>query len=106
MVIWTDTAISHITEFIDDARVNSENNVKTYINKLLDYVEVLDDMPKMGKNLEYIFDNSYEVRQLIYEKHRIIYHIKDKDIVILSVIHTRLDIDKALKELQRHIKEK
>lgn len=40
----------------------------------------------------------YEIRQLIYKKHRIVYHIKDNnDIVILAIIHTRLNIDITLK---------
>lgn len=46
MVIWTDNAISHITEFIDDI---------------------------------------------------------GKDTVVLAVLHTRLDIDKALRRLKRNL---
>ena len=52
--------------------------------------------------MEYIISN-YEIRQLIYKKHRIIYHIKGSDIVILSVLHTRLDLGKALRKLKRDI---
>lgn len=59
-------------------------------------------MPKIGKETEYIISN-YEIRQMIYKKHRIIYHIKGNDAVILAVLHTRLDIDKALRRLKRDI---
>ena len=96
MVIWTDNAISHITGFIDEARIDTEKNVKNYINKLVDYTETLEKMPKIGKKI------NYEIRQIIYKKHKIIYNIRAEDIVILAVIHTRLDLNKALKNLKRN----
>ena len=49
--------------------------------------------------MKYIISN-YEIRQLIYKKHRIIYYVKGNDIVILSVLHTRLDLGKALRKLK------
>ena len=100
MVVWTDNAISHITEFIDEARIDTEEVAKAYMNKLVEYVDILETMPEIGKKLEYIIAN-YEVRQMIYKKHRIIYHIKGKEAVILAVLHTKLDINNALKKLKR-----
>lgn len=102
MVIWTDTAISHITEFIDEVREDTENTAKSYMSKLIDYTDILETMPKMGKKIEFVI-SSYEIRQMIYKKHRIIYHIKGNDVVILAVLHTRLDINKALNRLKRDI---
>lgn len=102
MVIWTDNAISHITEFIDDSRPDTEKTAKTYMSKLVDYADILETMPKIGKCMENnIF--SYEIRQMIYKKHRIIYHIKGNDVVILAILHTKLDIARALKKLKRNI---
>ena len=100
MVIWTDNAISNITEFIDEANEGTEQVAKKYMQKLIYYAEILDDMKKMGKKMPYIISN-YEVRQVIYKKHRIIYTIDKDSVVILAVIHTRLDINKALKRLNR-----
>ena len=102
MVIWTDTALSHITEFIDEAREDTENTAKSYILKLVDYTDILEKMPLIGKKIESIFPD-YEIRQMIYKKHRIIYHIKENDVIILAVLHTRLDINKALIKLKREI---
>ena len=102
MVIWTDNALSHITEFIDEAKEDTEETAKSYMRRLVDYVDILETMPELGKNMEYIISN-YEIRQLIYKKHRIVYHIKENDIVILSILHTRLDLGKALKNLKRDI---
>jgi plasmid stabilization system protein ParE len=103
MVIWTDNAISHITEFISDARTDTEKIAKSYMQKLVDYVDILETMPQIGKKMDYIILD-YEIRQMIYKKHRIIYHVKGNDTVILAVLHTKLDINKALKKLKRDIK--
>jgi plasmid stabilization system protein ParE len=99
MVIWTNNAISHITEFINEAREDTNKVAKSYINKLVDYVDVLETMPEVGKKLEYIISD-YSVRQIIYKNHRIIYNIKGNDAVILAVLHTKLDINKALRKLK------
>ena len=104
MVKWTDNALSHITEFIDDAREDTEETAKSYIKKLVDYVDILETMPELGKVMEYDIFN-YEIRQMLYKKHRVIYHVKNnKDVIIIAILHTRLDIKKALKKLKRDLK--
>lgn len=103
MVIWTDTAVSHITDFIDDARQDTENTAKAYMKKLVDYTDILSTMPELGKKMKHIILN-YELRQVIYKKHRIIYYIKENNAIIIAILHTKLDIDKALKRIKRDIK--
>lgn len=100
MVIWTDNAISHITEFIDEAREGTEETAKNYMRKLVDYTDILDTMSEIGKKTNF-FISDYEIRQMIYKKHRIYYNKKGEDVVILAIIHTRLDIGKALRKLKR-----
>ena len=100
MVVWTDNAISHITEFIDEAKEGTEETTKAYMRKLVDYTDILETMSDIGKKTNF-FISDYEVRQMIYKKHRIFYNIKGKDVVILAIIHTRLDVGKALRKLKR-----
>lgn len=100
MVVWTDNAISHITEFIDEAREGTEETAKNYMRKLVDYADILETMPEIGKKTNF-YISEYEIRQMIYKKHRIFYNIKRKDVVILAIIHTRLDVGKALRKLKR-----
>lgn len=79
-----------------------EENSKSYMRKLIDYTDILDTMPDLGKKVDKnIF--RYQINQLIYKKHKIIYHKKENYIVILAVLHTRLDINKALRKLKRDI---
>ena len=103
MVIWTDNAIKNITDFIDEARKNTEDTAKAYMLKLVDYVDISETMPEIGKKMDYIISD-YEARQIIYKKHRVIYHIKGNDTVVLAILHTRLDINKALKRLKRDLR--
>ena len=100
MVIWTDNSITNITEFLDEAKEGTEETAKTYMQKLVDYVDIIDTMPEICKNINFVISD-YEVRQIIYKKHRIFYVIKEENAVILAIIHTRLDIGKALKKLKR-----
>ncbi len=99
MVIWAETAINHITQFIDDAKSGTEQTAKKYIEKLIDYVEILNEMPNIGKTFTYKV-YKYELRQLLYKKHRIIYYLNNDRVVILAVIHTRLDVKKAIDRIK------
>ena len=66
MVIWTDNALSHITEFIDETKENTEETAKSYMRKLVDYVDILETMPKLGKNMEYIISSRYKIMYFFY----------------------------------------
>lgn len=99
MVIWAETAINHITQFIDDEKSGTEQTAKKYIEKLIDYVEILNEMPNIGKTFaSKVY--KYELRQLLYKKHRIIYYLNNDRVVILAVIHTRLDVKKAIDRIK------
>ena len=52
MVIWTDKAKKHITDFIDNARNGTENIAKNYIFKLVEYTYMLDKMKCLGTQLD------------------------------------------------------
>lgn len=103
MVKWTDNAISNITDFIDLARLDTENTAKNYMNKLIDYVDILNTMPELGK----VMGNNvfkYEIREIVYKSHKIIYHKTKTDIVILTVLHSKMDLNTALKRIKRNLK--
>lgn len=37
--------------FIDEVREDTEETTKSYMKKLIDYVEILETMPELGKNM-------------------------------------------------------
>lgn len=63
------------------------------MRKLIDYTDILETMSEIGKKTIF-FMYDYEIRQMSYKKHRIFYYINGKEVVILAVIHTRLDVGK------------
>lgn len=65
---------------------HSKINTRKYINNLIDYTATISILSKIGKVVDYI--EQYEVRQLIYQKHKILYIIFNNKIYILSFIHS------------------
>ena len=104
MVIWTNHALFCIKEFVDGARLGTKENVRKYILNLVDYVEILQSMNKLGKVIN-ITDLKYEIRQIIYKKHRIIYMLNKNNFYVLSVIHVRVNLKNALEILIKNIEE-
>lgn len=101
MLIWTDNAIMNITNFIENAKEGTKNVAKSYMDGLLEYANIIDSMNFVGKKINYIV-SEYDTRQVIYKKHRIIYHVEENNIIILAVVHTRLDMKKVLDGLKEN----
>lgn len=100
MIIWTRNSINDINDFIKEARFDTKITAIKYISRLTSYSNILESMSNIGKNLHKKI-KGYEMRQLIYRKHRIIYTIKNDNIYIVAVVHTRLDLKKALNKLNK-----
>lgn len=103
MVIkWTRLARNDLLKFYQNAHPYTEDNVKKYIEELIQYTKILKDFPNLGKNIFYIKD--FEIKQLLFKKHRIIYYIQETKIIILTIIHTSRNINRILKTLKKIIK--
>lgn len=71
MLIWSNNSIKKITEFINNAKNSTHEVAKQYMKKLVDYADILNIMPNIGKTLEFTLFNN-EIKQVIFKKHRII----------------------------------
>lgn len=85
---------------LNDYFYHSKSNKKDYINQLIDYTDTISTLPNIGKIVDYI--KQYEIRQLIYKKHKILYTIYNNKIYILSFVHTsrKFSIQKNLNLIQ------
>lgn len=99
MLIFTKNAISNINEFINSNRTYTKQNAKKYMKNLINFIQIIDDMNYIGKNIIYNFEG-YNLKQIIYNNHRIIYFLADGNVIILAILHVKLDLKKALKKLQ------
>ncbi len=60
----------------------------------MDFLEILNSIPYLGK---VISNYDFEIRQIIYKKHRILYTIKTHTVFILRVIHIRMNFENNLR---------
>ena len=69
------------------------------MNKLIDYVNILETMPNLSKDIQMVI-YKYNAKQIIYKKHRNLYCQEDNNITIMAVLHTRLDVKRAIRSLK------
>lgn len=91
VVNWTNPAIKDLKDFREYTRII---NVSEYILKLVETTNFLIEQPKLGKI--YLYTNGYIIRQLIHEKHIILYYIDDDTINIIAVIHHKQDTKRRI----------
>ena len=49
MLIWTEPAKKDVMNYIDTAKTGTEDNLKKYFLELINYIDVLNFMPYLGK---------------------------------------------------------
>ncbi len=102
-VIITDNAYNDIDEFVHISKATTET-LNNYITSLLKFASELGKFPKLGK---YVFTietklKKYDVHQLIYEQHKILYYV-DTAVHIIGIIHTKKDTAKYIRHLKKFI---
>lgn len=90
MLVWTKQAKKDVMEFINTAKSGTKNTVKKYFLNLSTYIEYLDSMPYLGKQLN-LFPQDFNIRQIIFKSHKVIYQISNSNIYILTVIHSKMN---------------
>ena len=70
---------------------------KEYIIELLEYIKILEKMPYIGKRLHK--SKFYDMRQLIFRNHKIIYQIQGNKIFIHLIIHNSTNLESFFNKL-------
>ena len=102
-VIWTKSAKCDLRSYFENSKLHTDKKVHEYIFSMIGYISILENMPQMGKKVFEI--NQKEIRQLIYEMHRILYYINKDKIYILAVVHTTRDYNEIIKFIKRNMQE-
>lgn len=84
-IIWTDPAIQDLEAIRDFIARDSEYYAVDFIEKILESVDTLYDLPNIGRIAPEA--DRKDIRELLFYHYRIIYHIKRDYIYILAVIH-------------------
>ena len=90
MVVWTPRARADLKDIYDYIAEDSPINAKRVVNKILDKAEPLVDLPAIGKIVPEA--NNDLLREINVQSWRIIYHVHNSQISIVTVIHKRRHI--------------
>jgi plasmid stabilization system protein ParE len=83
-VTWSPRAIRHLHEICEYIAQTSEQNAEAFGNNVRNAVSLLAQQPRLGAKVpEY---NREDVREILVQKHRILYRLQNEDVEILSVI--------------------
>ena len=93
-IVWTDPAVKDLHELHAYIARDSEMYASGFVERIILAAERLVEHPKIGRSVPEV--NDPNVRELIYQRYRLIYRIKGDWIEILSVIHGARDLE-ALK---------
>ncbi len=87
---WTEPAISDLQHIRDYIVKDSEYYAVRFVSKIIGRIDVLPDFPEMGRIVTEADDKS--IRELIYQKYRIMYRVEKERILILAIIHGGRDL--------------
>ena len=96
MVIWSDPAKADLRSIHDFIAHDSTHYAKKVTQDIAAKPDVLDNLPRVGKVVPE-FDNE-AIRELSLYSYRILYEIREPDVVVLAVIHKRRDFQPEMVE--------
>lgn len=84
---WTEPAVKDVESIYQFISKDSEYYASSYIDEIITRIETLQRFPDMGRMVpEYGEEN---IKELIYQNHRIIYQVKEEKVIILTIVHSR-----------------
>jgi toxin ParE1/3/4 len=95
-IIWSPLALERAAEIAEYIAQDSISASETWINTIFEKVGQLKQFPKSGRTVPEIENNNF--RELIYSNYRIVYHVGEKQVNILTIRHGRqiLPIDEIV----------
>jgi|SRR3990172_365478 len=94
-ITWSSRAKKKVWEYGEYIAQDNPEAASEWIEGILDEVERLKDFPEQGRKVPEV--RRADVREFFFQRHRIVYRIVTKRVVILTVRHTRQLLN--LKEL-------
>jgi len=95
-IVWTEEALSDLEAIGEYFERTSPQYASAVVSRLYSSVERLVEYPKIGRKVPEVDHES--LRELIAEDYRIIYQLQEKRIEIVTVLHSRQDIESKFRE--------
>ncbi|MFD1258143.1 type II toxin-antitoxin system RelE/ParE family toxin [Mucilaginibacter terrae] len=92
-IVVTESAFADLEEIESYISIDSPAIARKFISRIFDRIDQLQKYPESGKFVPEIPDPF--IRELLFNKYRIIYQLKDKTVSVLRVVHGSrlLDLD-------------
>jgi len=96
MVIWSDPARTDLRSIHDFIAHDSPHYARKVTQDIAAKTDILDELPRMGKVVPELGNEA--IRELSLYSYRILYEIREPDVVVLAVIHKRRDLQPEMVE--------
>ena len=93
-VKWTKKAKSNLDYYCDEIAKEAPLNAKKVKKKILATAREVSNFPNMYQIEDYYENNQGDIRRFFCWSYRIIYQVREKEIVVLRVVHTSLHPNK------------
>jgi toxin ParE1/3/4 len=90
-IVWTEPAVEDLRELHAYIARDSETYASGFVERIILAADRLADYPKVGRVVPETNDEN--VRELLYQRYRIIYRVKGDRIEMLSIIHGARDLE-------------
>ncbi len=84
------TARADLRSIHDFIAHDSKHYARKVTQDIREKTDILDELPKAGKKVAELNDEA--IRELSLYSYRILYEIREPDVVVLAVIHKRRDL--------------
>lgn len=91
MVIWTPRARTDLKAIYEYIVQDAPQNAKRIVQEIVQKADILVNLPNLGKVTPEIEDPL--VREISAYSWRIIYHLRDGNVYVLTVVHKRRQLD-------------
>ena len=87
---WTQPALLDLESIRDYISRDSEYYAAWFIEKIIEAVENLEKLPKMGRSVPEAEEEN--IREVLLHNYRIIYRVETDRILVLTIIHGARDL--------------
>ncbi len=88
-LVWSEPALADIESIRDYIRRDSEFYAGRFINRIIEAVETLVELPARGRLVPEADDPN--TRELLFQNYRIMYRLEDARVIILAIVHAARD---------------
>ena len=82
---WSETSINDLLQIKEYISIGSPHYANIFINRIFAITKKSSTFPQIGRKVPEM--NRDDIREVIFRNYRIIYHLEDSLITVLTVIH-------------------